>query len=479
MAIFGEWVGNWAGNSFGQTANNIGGWLSGDKSLYSTPMGQNAIPTSTLTKAQKTFSTNEAVPNLPKPKTLYFVHFNLNSELETKISNKKDFIKQISGTEYDIDAANDDKSNIGVWAGISSKWNKAFSSFSEKATKEYNKLKHDNKLEQSTLVDYIPEKEIIKKLSFEMSKLVKEYNKPAPSFKVTELNEYNRKRLIYDSVSYNDITISFFDVKENTIQQFFHTYLKFICGDFLCKDKYVWEKPIDNNHWQSANSYTSVDGVQFGPTYLGNLNTFGFNIDSHFKLIDSISFCEYYMNKLMVYTIENPIITKIDWGSSKAGDYESNEIKITFQYEGITNDLINIEPTSVAPDMWGNVNVVPYAKAMINREIKSQVAEFLQTRYNTKSSSLISDAVNIMKGYMNGDTKFSWKTVKNQIYDTGRKYGLAKEFNAIAQIEQTIKAFNSKEGDDKWKYIINAGTDSTSLLGKATSNTETGTFISV
>lgn len=471
---------NWLQNSFGQTAKNIKGWFGGDNSLYSTPMGQNVIPTSTLTKAQKTFSSNEVVPNLPKPKSLYFVHFNLNGALETAITQKHKFIKQVSGMDFDMKSASDTSKGFvqsfkDMGSSIADKWNSAFGK--EEKTEYNTNISKTDKLTSSTLVDYIPTREVLKKLSFEMSKLVKEYTKPAPTFKTKELNEYNRKRKIYDSITYNDVTIKFFDVKDNPVQQFFHTYLKFISGDFLCKDKYVWERPINNNHWQNAEGYTSVDGDKINNTYYGNLNTFGLNIDSHFKLIDSISFCEYYMDKLMVYTIENPILTKIDWGSSKAGDFDSNEISITFEYEGITNDLIDVEPGNVNAKDWNKINTVPYAKSMINREIKSQVAEFLQTRYNTKGSMLVSDAVNIMKGYMNGDTKLTWNNLKNQIYDTGRKYGFAKEVNTIAQTEQFIENYKSKDDDERAKYLINAGTDSTSLLGKITANSNTGNII--
>lgn len=455
---------NWfTNNFFGHTVNND------DLGVYSTPMGQNVIPSGTLTKGQKTFSTNEVLPNLPKPKTLYFVHFNLNSELENKLENKKAFINQITG-QSDLMTAST------IYESFSSKKK------DESSDKKYNKLvTADNELTRNTLTDYIPTREILKKLSFEISKLVKEYTKPSPTFKTTELNEYNRKRHIYSGIEYNDVTISFFDVKENPVQQFFGTYLKFISGDFLCKDKYIWERPIDNNHFQNMKGYTTVDGDNIGGTYNGNLNTFGFNIESHFKLIDSISFCEYYMNKMTVYTIENPIITKIEWGNSKMGDFDSNEIKVTFKYDGITNDLIDIEPNTVDIDKWNKVNTVPYVKSMINREIKSGVATFLQTKYENLGSSLLSDAVNIMKGYMNGDTKPSWNTIKNQIADTTRKYGFASETNTLLQLEQTINDYNSKDGDDKWKYLVNVGTDSTSLIGKFTgtfnSTSSTGNII--
>lgn len=460
---------NWFQNAgaIGQTTMNLFNGKSND--AYSTPEGQNAISTPTLTKAQKTFSSNASNPNLPKPKSLFFVHFNLNSELDKHIQYKLKFIEQVSGTKFSESDARDIGNALkNIVSGVSEKITGWFSKDKEdKKSTELNKISTESgSLERESVVDYIPTREIFKKLSFEMSKIVSSYNKPKVSFDVSELNEYNRKRLVYSGVKYDDVTISFYDVKNNPVQQFFNAYLKFICGDFLCKDKYLWEKPIDNNHWQNKDGYRTVDGNKISGTYLGNLNSFGLNIDSNFRLIDSISFCEYYMDKLMVYTIENPVISAIDWGDAKTGDFGFNEIKVTFKYEGITNDLVDVEPYNV--DKWEKVNKIPYVRYMVNREIKGQVATFLQTKYETTTSNIISDAVSIMKGYMNGETKFSWNSVKNQIADVGRKYGFANEVNTALKIENTIKNYNSKDGGDRKKYLINIATDPTSVVGKVT-----------
>lgn len=477
-------LGNWLQNAgvIGQTSINM--FDDTKNNLYATPEGQNAIATSTLTKAQKTFSSSATNPNLPKPKTLFFVHFNLNADLENKIQYKNKFIQQVSGTTFDTVDPTNEVMDIGH--GFSSAWEGIKSTVTTTVGtaighgwlwgKDDKKADKDNQAdrlsieggakERTTVVDYIPTRDVLKKLAFEMSKIVSAYNKPSVTFKTTELNEYNRKRIVYSGVDYNEVTISFYDVKNNPVQQFFNAYLKFICGDFFCKDKYLWEKPIDNNHWQNVSGYKTIDGDTVNGTYLGNLNSFGLNIDSNFKLIDSISFCEYYMDRLTVYTIENPIITKIDWGDAKTGDFGYNEIKVTFKYEGITNDLIDVEPYNV--DKWDSVNKMPYVRYMVNREIKNQVATFMQTRYETLSSNLITDAVSIMKGYVTGDKKFSWSSLKNQLADTGRKYGFANEVNTALKVENTINRYNSKEGKEKNKYLINVATDPTSVVGKIT-----------
>ncbi len=111
-------------------------------------------------------------------------------------------------------------------------------------------------------------------------------------------------------------------------------------------------------------------------------------------------------------------------------------------------------------------NNTAYLRYMVNKEIKKEVATFMQTRYNTLTNNLVSDITSILKGYMNGDTKFSWNTLKNQSLNMARKYGLANEANTYAQVEQTIDAFKSKEGKDKLKYLVNVTTDPTSVIGR-------------
>lgn len=469
---------------------------------FGTPYGNNTIPEATLTKAQKTFSSQAVTPNLPKPKSLYFVYFHLNPALDSRIQYKKLFIRMLLEKNGGLDTGGY-KTDENVKAEMKSKIleeykSAASSQFGEDTNKILGSIK--GKLEppelkdDDHLIDYIPPPELFKKLSFEMSKLVKSYDKPSvSSLDTTEFNEYNRKRLVYTGIKYNDVKISFYDVKESPVQQFFIAYLKFICNDFFCKDSNYWEKPIDNCHWQNALGYKNGNGANVNGTYYGNLNSFGLTIDSNFRLIDKISFCEYYMNKITVYTIENPVITSINWGSGNMGDFSSNDLTVTFKYEGITNDLAEIKDNEVIisgseantsigakigkwiGDKLGTTSKNKLdLKYMVNHEIKKDVANFVQTKYSNLSGQLLSDITSTLKAYMNGDVKFSWNTLKNQALDTMRKYNMAGAANTIAQAEKTVKNFTKKDGAGRTQYLANMSSDPTSLIGKASSAVGSG-----
>ena len=226
--------------------------------------GGNTIAEPTLTKAQKTFSTKDVNPNFPKPKTLYFVYFHLNPALESRIQYKNKFIKTLieSGNKDGMTVNRDSLNNMSaeVYSQLKSTLDKTYDSkktsdillnnneLSDKGLATVNETIKDYTAETATL-DFIPTHDMFKTLSFEISKLVKNYDKPSVVFDTAEFNEYNRKRHIYTGVKYNDINISFYDVKESPVQQFFIAYLKFICSDFFCKSAGVWERPIENNHW--------------------------------------------------------------------------------------------------------------------------------------------------------------------------------------------------------------------------------------
>jgi hypothetical protein len=60
-----------------------------------------------------------------------------------------------------------------------------------------------------------------KEISLELSKYVQSVQKPTITFDVETLNQYNRKKVINKGVKYGDLTITFFDVKDSTIQKHF------------------------------------------------------------------------------------------------------------------------------------------------------------------------------------------------------------------------------------------------------------------
>ena len=438
--------------------------LDKENSYAQTTYGSEFIPEYVTTTGQKRFSTEAAIPNLPKPETLYFVHFDLNPRTQEIINKKKALINYlVSGTATDANNSSSAIANLTAGIkkslnGIKEKFNNKYSStltalgglFNKKdkttnVTTYANIPTEDN---SKSFGDYIPEGYILRQLSFELSKFVKSIDKPTINFTVNEHNEYNRKRLVYDKMDFGDLKISFWDVKENPVERFLMAYLKIISNDFLCKSYQDFRRQIVTNEFDRK----PLD--------------WGFDLDSNFRLIEKISVVEYYMDKMMVYTYENPVITSITFGTNKMGSWNPNEINVTFKYEGFTNDLLDITPYNIE---WEEDKT--YMKSMVNANITAQMANFMNVRYKSGLSMGVDTAVSFIKGVLDAPKEERWKTIKEQSIDTLRKLGFSDEVNLVNRLTDNYD--NYKSAPNKGKYLLKMTDDPSSFLGEVINNGST------
>lgn len=438
--------------------------LDKENSYAQTTYGSEFIPEYVTTTGQKRFSTEAAIPNLPKPETLYFVHFDLNPRTQEIINKKKALINYlVSGTATDANNSSSAIANLTAGIkkslnGIKEKFNNKYSStltalgglFNKKdkttnVTTYANIPTEDN---SKSFGDYMPEGYILRQLSFELSKFVKSIDKPTINFTVNEHNEYNRKRLVYDKMDFGDLKISFWDVKENPVERFLMAYLKIISNDFLCKSYQDFRRQIVTNEFDRK----PLD--------------WGFDLDSNFRLIEKISVVEYYMDKMMVYTYENPVITSITFGTNKMGSWNPNEINVTFKYEGFTNDLLDITPYNIE---WEEDKT--YMKSMVNANITAQMANFMNVRYKSGLSMGVDTAVSFIKGVLDAPKEERWKTIKEQSIDTLRKLGFSDEVNLVNRLTDNYD--NYKSAPNKGKYLLKMTDDPSSFLGEVINNGST------
>ena len=157
----------------------------------------------------------------------------------------------------------------------------------------------------------------------ELSKFVMNVTKPNVQYTTKEMNQYNRKKFIIENVKYGQLKITFIDVKDNPIQQAFFKYLRYNNNDFK-------ENGNKESNYRSykENNKTNFDDVDWG-----------LNINSSKHMFNYITIYEMFLDRLMVYRVENPTLQNINFGENKIGDFGYNEITVTFDVEGITNIL--------------------------------------------------------------------------------------------------------------------------------------------
>lgn len=439
--------------------------LSGAGADYAaTKYGTDFIPEYLNTTGQKRYQTKTTIPNLPKVETMFFVYFSLNPKTHDMISKKQSFIQYLVNSS----ASNQGNKNLSQ-NNLASTLSSYKTSFVKELTNRLSPslksvaeafMDTDSKKEGNNVNniptdkdcksygDYMPDKFLLSQLSFELSKFVKSVDKPTIDFSINEYNEYNRKRLCYDKIKYNPITITFYDVKDNPVEKFFFTYLKIISNNFLCKDFNNYRKQIVTDNFD----YDSTD--------------WGFDTDSNFRLIDKISICEYYMDKMMVYTLENPVLQTIKFGTNKIGSWEANTVDVTFQYEGITNDLLDIVPYNVN---WTGDKA--YLKSMIGSSITDNMATFLNVRYQSGAQFGIDTAVSFIKGILDAPSEDRWDVLKSQTLDTLRKLGFSQEINLANTAINNVE--NLKNADNVGQYLIKAFDDPSSIIGQLLNNGST------
>lgn len=427
-----------------------------------TTYAQDFVPEYTNLEGQKKYQTKSTIPNLPKPSTMFFVYFSLNPDLQAMINKKKsliEYLTRVSSEQSSTDSmasyqnSNTSATNKGFFDKITDAISEGLSSIGdalsgkkkgeEQQSTNINSIPTDTN--SSSYADYLPDKFLLKQLSFELSKFVKSVGKPKINIEVKEFNEYNRVRLVNEKLSYGELNMTFYDVKENPVQQFFFAYLKCINDTFLCKDYTDYNKPILLNKFDTD------------PTH------WGWNLDSYFNFIDKISVIEMYMNKMMVYTYMNPKITSIDFGDAEIGDFSPNTINVSFKFEGITNDLLDIEPYNTS---FGTEESKAYLKAMINADITGSMATFLNKRYKNGTQFAVGTSVSFIKSILDAPSEERWDKVKSQLLDTARLLGFADETNFVLQVEQTIDNYNNST--EKGKYILKVVDDPSSIIGKMT-----------
>ena len=444
--------------------SDLGRLLHDSNGYASTQYATNFIPEYTMTTGQKRFNTTAGIPNLPKVETMFFVYFSINPQAQVMINKKKTLINYLVETtasdtpSRDLATTNLANTMINSSQKLINEFNNQISSTINNISQRFTGSKiintennyssiptSDNSKSQA---DYIPDKFLLNRLSFELSKFVKSIDKPSIDFEVKEYNEYNRKRLVYDKINYGPMKITFYDVKDNPVEQFFFAYLKLINNNFLCKNYLNYDKKIITNKFDT------------------DITDWGFDTDSNFRLIDKISIVEYYMDKMMVYTVENPVIQNINFGINKVGSFNANEISITFKYEGITNDLLDVQPynTNLGNDK-------SYLKSMINSNITPEMANFLNVRYKDGASMSIDTAVSFIKGILDAPSGERWSVIKSQTLDTLRKLGFSDEINLTKRLTDDVTNF--KNSDNKGKYLLKMSDDPSSFVGEVINNGST------
>ena len=198
-------------------------------SSLNTPIGGAFVPTLNKTSAQRVFATESSNPNMPKPQSMFYVYFSLNPDLPSIVNWKTEIVSQMVGSVLSstLQSSLDEKQQVSAaTATLESPVEETntgkFLEGVKTASSLYNFNAPSTKNLDTGMLDALLTVNTMRTLGYEIGKMVKSYSMPSIGFETQQFNEYNRRRNLYTGkTTYGDLTIKFYDVKENPAQMFF------------------------------------------------------------------------------------------------------------------------------------------------------------------------------------------------------------------------------------------------------------------
>lgn len=159
---------------------------------------------------------------------------------------------------------------------------------------------------------------------------VKTVDKPKINLQTEELNQYNKKVIVYKKIEYGDASIRLHDTVDNSALSTWVNYFTFYFADSrqknggsqqstLTKDP---EAPYEQSPYSPTMNWDS--GWGFQPLI---------NNDTHF--FTGIIVYSLFANTYTAWEYVNPKITNIDWQNYDYSSSETDDLNIQFKYEAI------------------------------------------------------------------------------------------------------------------------------------------------
>lgn len=164
--------------------------------------------------------------------------------------------------------------------------------------------------------------------------LVKEIKLPSYSFETTQLNQYNRKRIVQTKIKYEPITITFHDDNASKATKLWEAYYRYNYRDGS-KPNVMFSGNRGSNSggditYNNRNIYSSkVDGADWG--YIGDTFT---GSDRKIPFFKNITVFGFYQHNFTAYTLINPIITSFQhdtYNYSEGSGIMQNTMSIDYE----------------------------------------------------------------------------------------------------------------------------------------------------
>ena len=169
---------------------------------------------------------------------------------------------------------------------------------------------------------------------------VKTVKLPGYSFTTTEMNQYNRKRIVQTKINYDPVNISFHDDNGNMIRNLWKAYYNYYYSDGT-KPKVVFAGARGGGGNQAGNLATYNERTTYTPSITGN-DDWGYigetpNPGGHkIPFFKNITVFGFNQHNFVAYTLINPIISKFDHDTYNYNEGSGTmEMQMNLDYETV------------------------------------------------------------------------------------------------------------------------------------------------
>ena len=183
--------------------------------------------------------------------------------------------------------------------------------------------------------------------------LVKDIKLPTFSFNTTQLNQYNRKRIVQTKIKYDPVDVSFHDDNGDTINGMWQAYYQYYYQDGLNANAQFNGARGGNAGAVNYNSRNIYQASITGDNNWGYNGAYSNGTNIKVPFFDSITVFGFNQHNFTAYTFINPMITQFshdNYNYSEAAGTMTN--KMTFDYETVTYDYGHLDgqnPSNLVP----------------------------------------------------------------------------------------------------------------------------------
>lgn len=168
---------------------------------------------------------------------------------------------------------------------------------------------------------------------------IKNVDKPKVTLETKELNQYNKKRLVYTNITYGDASIRLHDSVDDSVLAFWVDYFTYFFAD----------SRSTMGVGGDVNSASNSAGFQQSPVAAQFTDGTGFGfrpISEQTLFFVAIRVWALFNQTYTRFSYINPRITSFDWHDHDSSSSDGEEVLINFKYEALQYEAFGQQLTS-------------------------------------------------------------------------------------------------------------------------------------